>query len=165
MHCNICLSVSQLLVKAQTWCLCCRELTEYAFGNDQSEGVSSRSFSIVEEQIQHGPYNWLAPEILGGAGPTEKSDLYSLCAIMWEIIHGQCILIYKCAHVGVIAHVCMLAYVWLCACDCVVGAYVSLRACVVARVCVCVCVYMYVCTCSGASVHLAFVLTIVKYAC
>jgi len=71
-------------------CLRYRELPEYPTGNDVSAAASSRSFSIVEEQIQHGPYNWLAPEILGGAGPTEKSDLYSLCAVMWEIIHGQC---------------------------------------------------------------------------
>ena len=82
-----------------------RDVTDYPCGNEPCEVLSSRSFSVVEEQVQHGPYNWLAPEILSGAGPTEKSDLYSLCAVMWEIIHGQCTCVYVCVCVRVCVRV------------------------------------------------------------
>ena len=84
-----------------------RDVTDYPCGNEPCEVLSSRSFSVVEEQVQHGPYNWLAPEILSGAGPTEKSDLYSLCAVMWEIIHGQCTCMRACAWVRACVHACM----------------------------------------------------------
>jgi hypothetical protein len=38
-------------------------------------------------------YNWTAPEVLAGHPFTVSSDIYSLCAVMWEAINGtQCII-------------------------------------------------------------------------
>ena len=42
----------------------------------------------IQEHAIHGPFNWLAPEILNGDGPTVKSDVYSLCTVLWEVLHS-----------------------------------------------------------------------------
>ena len=34
-------------------------------------------------------YNWLAPEIISGEAPVEQSDVYSLCAVIWEVLNGE----------------------------------------------------------------------------
>ena len=46
------------------------------------------SLSSSDDHCQHGLHNWLAPEIFAGNAATVKSDLYSLCTVMWEVIHG-----------------------------------------------------------------------------
>ncbi len=37
----------------------------------------------------------MAPEIMAGDAPTEDSDVYSLCAVIWEILHGMSCLHFK----------------------------------------------------------------------
>ena len=36
-------------------------------------------------------YNWVAPEVLFGQPVSFVSDIYSLCAVLWESIRGACI--------------------------------------------------------------------------
>ena len=34
-------------------------------------------------------YNWTAPEVLTGHPCSVSSDIYSLCAVLWEVINGR----------------------------------------------------------------------------
>ena len=34
-------------------------------------------------------YNWVAPEVLFGQCFTFVSDIYSLCAVLWEAVKGS----------------------------------------------------------------------------
>ncbi|XP_037070186.1 uncharacterized protein LOC119091490 [Pollicipes pollicipes] len=34
-------------------------------------------------------YNWLAPEVLRDGVPGEPADVYSFCALTWELMHGE----------------------------------------------------------------------------
>ena len=44
---------------------------------------------VVDNKYPNAVFNWLAPEVMAGQPVTEKSDLYSLCAVMWEILNGE----------------------------------------------------------------------------
>merc|ERR1711862_780820 len=33
-------------------------------------------------------FYWMAPELITGEAPTKLSDLYSLCTVLWELLHG-----------------------------------------------------------------------------
>ena len=52
----------------------------------------------AENKYSNAVYNWLAPEAIAEHPVTEKSDVYSLCAVMWELLHGikiSCLIIKK----------------------------------------------------------------------
>lgn len=49
---------------------------------------SKAYISVLENKYLNATYNWLAPEILAGQQPNEKSDLYGLCAVLWECVNG-----------------------------------------------------------------------------
>jgi Protein tyrosine and serine/threonine kinase len=34
-------------------------------------------------------YNWTAPEVLAGHPCSVSSDIYSLCAVLWEVNNGR----------------------------------------------------------------------------
>ena len=42
---------------------------------------------MVENKYMNAVYNWLSPELLTGQAATEKSDLYSFCVVIWELIN------------------------------------------------------------------------------
>jgi len=43
---------------------------------------------VLDNTYRNAVYNWLPPEVLNGQMPTERSDLYGYCVIIWEILHG-----------------------------------------------------------------------------
>ncbi|XP_060073679.1 uncharacterized protein LOC132553451 [Ylistrum balloti] len=55
---------------------------EYAIEKGKSE-VGKRSL-VVTNKHQNAAYNWMSPEIISGSCPSEASDMYSFCAVMWE---------------------------------------------------------------------------------
>ena len=44
---------------------------------------------VLDNKHQIAAYNWLAPEVLAGLRPTVKSDIYSFCAVVWEMLYGK----------------------------------------------------------------------------
>ncbi|RNA36088.1 inactive serine threonine- kinase TEX14 isoform X3 [Brachionus plicatilis] len=44
-----------------------------------------RRTRVVENKMENCAYNWLAPEILENSIPTELSDMYSYCVVVWEM--------------------------------------------------------------------------------
>jgi len=44
---------------------------------------------VLDNTYRNAVYNWLSPEVLNGQPPTDRSDLYSYCVIVWEILHGS----------------------------------------------------------------------------
>ncbi|XP_069123252.1 uncharacterized protein [Argopecten irradians] len=55
---------------------------EYAIERRKSE-VGKRSL-VSNNKYQNAAYNWMSPEIISDSCPSEASDMYSFCAIMWE---------------------------------------------------------------------------------
>lgn len=47
--------------------------------------TKQKKTKIVENKLVNCAYNWLAPEILENSIPTELSDMYSFCAVIWEL--------------------------------------------------------------------------------
>ena len=45
---------------------------------------------LLDNTYCNAVYNWLSAEVLAGQTPSERSDLYSYCVIVWEMMHGQC---------------------------------------------------------------------------
>jgi hypothetical protein len=43
---------------------------------------------IIANKGLNCAYNWMAPEVLNNEYPTEMSDMYSFCAVIWEIFNG-----------------------------------------------------------------------------
>ncbi|XP_013393057.1 uncharacterized protein LOC106160837 [Lingula anatina] len=43
---------------------------------------------VVENIYPNAVYNWMAPELMKGEPPSEQSDMYSFCAVMWEVFMG-----------------------------------------------------------------------------
>jgi len=52
-------------------------------------GSGSSACRVLDNTYRNAVYNWLSPEVLGGQTPTERSDLYSFCVVIWELLHGQ----------------------------------------------------------------------------
>lgn len=52
------------------------------------EGSAPRS-EVTNNCYINAAYNWMSPELMAGEQPSELSDVYSLCSVMWEIIHGK----------------------------------------------------------------------------
>jgi len=52
------------------------------------EGVGPYSL-VLENKYSNAVYNWLAPELLSGQSPTVYSDIYSLTAVLWELLNGR----------------------------------------------------------------------------
>ncbi|KAK3089274.1 hypothetical protein FSP39_002264 [Pinctada imbricata] len=46
--------------------------------------------SVVNRNINPlAAYNWMSPEIMNNSPPTEKSDMYSYCTVLWEMLHSR----------------------------------------------------------------------------
>ena len=60
-------------------------------GSGDAEGVvkhAKRCTVQLENQLRI-IYNWVAPEVLFGDSFTFTSDLYSVCAVLWEAVTGR----------------------------------------------------------------------------
>ena len=44
---------------------------------------------VLDNTYRNAIYNWLSPEVLDGQSATERSDLYSYCVVIWEMLHGM----------------------------------------------------------------------------
>ena len=44
---------------------------------------------ILANKAINCAYNWMSPEVLNGEYPTEMSDMYGFCAVIWEIFNGK----------------------------------------------------------------------------
>ncbi|XP_033737804.1 probable serine/threonine-protein kinase DDB_G0280133 isoform X2 [Pecten maximus] len=60
---------------------------EYAVERRKSE-VGKKSL-VITNKHQNAAYNWMSPEIISGSCPSEASDMYSFCAIMWECFENM----------------------------------------------------------------------------
>ncbi|XP_074647637.1 uncharacterized protein LOC141903421 [Tubulanus polymorphus] len=58
---------------------------EYAIQNDCKIQFSA----AVYNKYANAVYNWMAPEVMDGEPPTNLSDLYSFCVVMWEMFQGE----------------------------------------------------------------------------
>jgi len=65
---------------------------------------------VLDNTYRNAVYNWLSPEVLDGQMPTDRSDLYSYCVIIWEILHGIQLL-------NRLSLLVDLACVFMCVCD------------------------------------------------
>ena len=53
------------------------------------DGNVSAPCRVLDNTYRNAVYNWLSPEVLDGQSPTEQSDIYSYCVLIWEILHGM----------------------------------------------------------------------------
>jgi inactive serine/threonine-protein kinase TEX14 len=44
---------------------------------------------VVQNTYANAAYNWMAPEVMDGTPPSFDSDLYSVCAVIWEMLMGK----------------------------------------------------------------------------
>ncbi|XP_066272756.1 uncharacterized protein [Branchiostoma lanceolatum] len=61
---------------------------EYAVKKCENQALQKKSL-VLQNSRPLAAYNWLAPEIHAGRPPTTKSDIYSFCALIFEIYTGQ----------------------------------------------------------------------------
>eukprot|EP00058_Branchiostoma_floridae_P009169 XP_002594657.1 hypothetical protein BRAFLDRAFT_107498 [Branchiostoma floridae] len=61
---------------------------EYAVERCENQALQKKSL-VLQNSRPLAAYNWLAPEIHAGRPPTIKSDIYSFCALIFEIYTGQ----------------------------------------------------------------------------
>jgi len=54
-----------------------------------SDGNAASRCRVLDNTYRNAVYNWLSFEVLAGQTPTEYSDLYSYCVIIWELLHGM----------------------------------------------------------------------------
>ena len=52
------------------------------------EGMMPRT-DVVNNKYKNAAYNWMAPELMAGDSPSVASDVYSICAVLWEIYNGM----------------------------------------------------------------------------
>ncbi|ESO11448.1 hypothetical protein HELRODRAFT_183141 [Helobdella robusta] len=52
-------------------------------------GNSRLNTQVTTNKYTNAAYNWMAPEVMDGKIPTEKSDLYSFCSVLWEMMHAK----------------------------------------------------------------------------
>ena len=80
LHCYVC-SHSIFLTTFHT-----AKLGNLEYAVEKSNDLSmQKKTKVVENKMQNCAYNWLAPEILENSIPTELSDMYSYCAVIWEL--------------------------------------------------------------------------------
>ena len=48
--------------------------------------------SIASNTDENSVYNWMAPEIMVNLPPSYYCDMYSYCAVLWEVFHGKLLL-------------------------------------------------------------------------
>ncbi|KAI8501459.1 hypothetical protein Bbelb_207300 [Branchiostoma belcheri] len=61
---------------------------EYAVEKCENQALQKKSL-VLQNSRPLAAYNWLAPEIHAGRPPTTMSDIYSFCALIFEIYTGQ----------------------------------------------------------------------------
>ena len=60
-------------------------------------GKGLRSPGIHANLYLDAAYNWMPPELMKDELPTEKSDVYSFCTVMWELYTGRYLHLHVCA--------------------------------------------------------------------
>ena len=49
----------------------------------------SEQSRVIKERYLKSGYQWMAREILLGEPPNQQTDIYSLCVVIWEMLHGN----------------------------------------------------------------------------
>lgn len=62
---------------------------EYMIERDSAGKVAKRS-EVLKNRYLNAGYNWMARELILGNAPSEKTDIYSLCVVLWEMVHEKC---------------------------------------------------------------------------
>ena len=67
---------------------------DHTAGLDNIVSFCSVDGTIPRNKVTHNRYinaafNWSAPEVITGCQPTKKSDIYSICTVLWELLHGK----------------------------------------------------------------------------
>ena len=74
-----------LLALPDSYCF----IADASFSTDTDEAVKpSAKFLVQIENQRKIMYNWIAPEVLTGQHPSVSSDVYGLCAVLWETLKG-----------------------------------------------------------------------------
>ena len=60
--------------------------------NTGGEGLARHSQTLLGCAGWQCLYNWLSPEVLRGEAVSKLSDVYSLCALVYELSTGQSLL-------------------------------------------------------------------------
>lgn len=57
---------------------CCRSKCEWGKKN-----------AVASNTSENAVYNWMAPEVMMAMPPSFYCDMYSFCAVLWEMFHGK----------------------------------------------------------------------------